>query len=58
MRIILGKEYIMSDLGLTEVDAAEKVSDILSNFNRVLGADQYAIVNNGIGHHLRVQSIC
>lgn len=52
LRIILGKEYIMSDLGLTEVDAAEKASEILSDFNRVLGADQYAIVNNGTGHHL------
>ncbi len=32
--IILGKSYVMGDLGITEVEAAEKSEEILSAFNR------------------------
>ena len=50
--IVLGKTYLMSDLGITEVEAAEKSEKILSVFNRSLGTDQYIIVHNGNEYHL------
>ncbi len=50
--IVLRKTYIMGDLGVTEVEAAEKSEEILSEFNRFLGADQYVIVHNGNDYHL------
>lgn len=50
--IVLGKTYLMSDLGITEVEAAEKSEEILSEFNRSLGTDQYIIVHNGNEYHL------
>ena len=50
--IVLGKPYIMGDLGITEVEAAEKSDEILSAFNRSLGVDQYTIVHKGNEFHL------
>ena len=50
--IVLEKTYLMSDLGITEVEAAEKSEEILSEFNRSLGTDQYIIVHNGNDYHL------
>lgn len=50
--IILGKSFIMGDLAVTEVEAAEKSKEILSDFNRALGVDQYIIVRNGSEYHL------
>ena len=50
--IILGKSYLMGDLGITEVEAAEKSGEILSDLNRSLGADQFIIVRNGNEFHL------
>lgn len=50
--IILGKPYIMGDLGITEVEAAEKSDEILTAFNRSLGVDQYTIVHKGNEFHL------
>ena len=50
--IVLGKTYIMGDLEITEVEAAEKSKEILSDLNRALGADQYIIVRSGNEFHL------
>lgn len=42
--IILSKSFLMRDLGITEVLAAEKPQIVLTEFNRVLHQDQYMIV--------------
>ena len=52
LNTILGKDYLMRDLGITEVEAAEKTDAIFSDFNRAFGADQYLILKNDSGFHL------
>lgn len=52
LNIILEKDYLMSILELTEVEAAEKSSEIFAEFNRILETDQYLIVHDGTGYRL------
>ncbi len=52
LNIILGKAFLVKDLGITEIEAAEKSEKIISDFNRVLGTDQYLILKNESGFHL------
>lgn len=52
LNVILEKSFIMRDLGLTEVEAAKKLNELLEEFNRVFGADRYFIASNGHGYHL------
>ena len=53
---ILGKQYILRDRGCTEVDAVEKSEEILAEFNRILGKDQYLITHNDGKYHLVQQN--
>lgn len=50
--IVLGKSFLMSDLGITEVEAVEKSGEILSDLNRSLGTDQFIIIRKGNEFHL------
>jgi len=50
--IILGKEFIMRDQGITEVEAAERSEEILSEFNRIVGQDLCKITHVGGHYHL------
>jgi len=50
--IILGKEYLIRDLGITEVEAAEKSEEILAEFNRIVGKDLCKITHSGGHYHL------
>lgn len=50
--IILGREYLMQDCGISQVEAAEKANEILEEFNRILQQDLYKITRNGKEHHL------
>lgn len=50
--IILGKPFLMRDLGITEVAAAEKSVAILERFNHSLNADQYVITQKGAHYYL------
>ena len=52
LNTILGKAYLVRDLEITEVEAAEKSEAIYTDFNRALGADQYMILKNDSGFHL------
>ena len=44
--LILGKDYLMQDLGISQVEAAEKADEILNEFNRILAQDRYKITHN------------
>lgn len=50
--IILGKEYLIRDLKITEVEAAEKSEEILAEFNRIVGKDLCKITYNSGHYHL------
>lgn len=50
--IILGKEYLIRDLGITEVEAAEKSKEILAEFNRIVCKDLCKITYSGGHYHL------
>lgn len=50
--IILGKEFLMRDLGITDVEAAEKSEEILAEFNRIVGKDLCKITHNSGHYHL------
>ena len=52
LNIILSNSFLMSDLGITEVEAAETADSVLKELNRVLGTDQYVIIYDGNGYHL------
>lgn len=41
--IILSKEYLISDLGITEIEASEKSKSALNEFNRIVARDQYKL---------------
>ena len=52
--IVLSKSFLMQDLGISQVEAAEKAEEILTEFNRILQQDLYKITrNNGIHHLVR-----
>lgn len=50
--IILSKSYLMTEHTITEVEAAEKSMEILEEFNRILGFEQYKITKKGEEYHL------
>lgn len=50
--IILSKEYLMQDLGLSLVDAAEKSETIHQELNRIIQQDACKIVQNNGKYHL------
>lgn len=50
--LVLGKDYLMQDLGISQVEAAEKADEILNEFNRILAQDRYIITRNKGMHHL------
>lgn len=50
--IILSREYLMQDCGISQVTAAEKANEILEEFNRILQQDLYKITRKGKEHHL------
>lgn len=52
LTLILGKEFIISDLNCTKVEAAEKVEKIMEELNRVLRADSYIITRKGNEYRL------
>lgn len=54
--IVLGREYLMRDCGISQVEAAERASEILEEFNRILQQDLYKITRNGKEHHLVQES--
>ena len=54
--LILGKDYLMQDLGISQVEAAEKADEILNEFNRILAQDRYKITHNKGVHHLVLEN--
>lgn len=52
LNTILEKAFIARDLRITEVEAAEKSNEILTDFNRVLAPDRNVIIKNDSGFHL------
>lgn len=52
LNLILGKDYLMQDLGISQVEAAEKADEILNVFNRILAQDRYKITRNKGIYHL------
>ena len=50
--VILSKEYLMRDLAMSQVEAAEKAEEIFSELNRIVQQDQCKITSNGGKHHL------
>lgn len=56
LNIVLSKEYLMQDLNLSQVAAAERSDEILSEFNRILAQDRYKITRNKGVHHLVLEN--
>jgi len=54
--LILGKDYLMQELGISQVEAAEKTDEILNAFNRILAQDRYKITRNKGEHHLVLEN--
>jgi len=50
--IILDRNYLMKDLGITEVEAAEKIEQTIEEFNKLLLQDKYLITHKGNEVHL------
>ena len=50
--IILSREYLIRDLGITKVKAAEKATEIENEFNRIIGQDLCKIVQINDRYHL------
>lgn len=50
--IILDRSYIKKDLGISEVEAAEKLDVILNEMNKILSQDKYMITHKGNEVHL------
>lgn len=42
--IILSKEYLISDLSISEIEASEKSNSILNEINRIVARDQYKLI--------------
>lgn len=53
---ILGKAFLMRDLGITEVVAVEKAEEILSELNRIIGQDLCKITHLNGQYHLVKES--
>ena len=54
LNVVLSRNYLMQDLGISQVEAAEKAEAILRELNRILGQDQYKITGtNGRYHFVR-----
>lgn len=56
LNLILSKEYLMRDMGLTQVQAAEKSQEIFEEFNRLVQQDLYIITNVRGNYHLGTQN--
>ena len=41
--IILSKEYLISDLGISEIEASEKSKSILNEINQIVARDQHKL---------------
>ena len=52
----LGRDYLMQDLGISQVEAAERADEILDEFNRILAQDRYKITRNKGVHHLVLEN--
>lgn len=50
--VILSREYLMRDCGVSQVEAAERANEVLEEFNRILQQDLYKITRNGKEYHL------
>jgi len=50
--IILGKQFLMQDLAITEVAAIEKSQDLCGNINQILNSDQYMLTKQGDNYYL------
>lgn len=50
--LILSKSFLMQDLGITQVEAAEKAEEILKELNRILQQDLFKITCNRGSYHL------
>ena len=50
--IVLGKEFLMRDQGMTEVEAAERAEEILTEFNRIISQDLCKITHVDGRYHL------
>lgn len=50
--LILSKEYLMRDCGISQVEAAERGDEIYREFNRILQQDLYKITRNRDEYHL------
>lgn len=46
MNIILGKQYLLSEQSITQVDAAEKIEKIWKELNRIVEKDQCKIIKS------------
>ena len=51
LNTVLSKPFLMSELGITEVEAAVSANSILEELNRTLGTDQYYVTYNGNQYH-------
>ena len=50
--IILSKSYLMQEQSLSEIEAAEKIENIYSEFNRIIHRDLCKITRSGGRYHL------
>ncbi len=56
LNIILSKEFIMQDIGLSQVDAAEHIEKIYNEFNKLVQKDMYLITRVQGKYHLCSQN--
>ena len=52
LNLVLGKEYIMQDCGLSQVEAAERSHEAFEEFNRAVQKDLYLITHVNGKYHL------
>lgn len=52
LNLVLGKEYIMQDCGLSQVEAAERSQKNYEEFNRIVHTDFYLITHINGKYHL------
>lgn len=52
LNLILSREYIMKDCGLSQVDAAEKAQTIFEEFNKIVQKDLYLLTYSDGKYHL------
>lgn len=51
-KIILGKQFLMQDLAITEVAAIEKSQELFGRINQILNSDQYMLTKQGDNYYL------